>query len=212
MNALTLYFSPGACSRVPMVLLEEAQADYALRCVSAQKRETRTPAFLQINPKGKVPVLLDGTYSVTENVAIAWHLALRFPEARLLPAEPGALAEAVSLLAWCASGMHPLIGRMRRPQGGCDVPQALPRIVAMAGDELAAQLAIADARLAGKPWLLGDTWCAADACLLWICPRASDVGIEISRWPRIDEHRIRMQIRPAVMRAMAREAAAAETA
>jgi glutathione S-transferase len=125
-----LYFSPGACSRVPMILLEEAHAAYTLQRVSAQLGQTRSQAFLRLNPKGKVPVLVDGGQTITENVAIALHLAQRFADAALLPTppQPRDLTEALSLLSWCASGLHPLIGRLRMPQRACDLPEAQARM------------------------------------------------------------------------------------
>jgi glutathione S-transferase len=209
---LTLYYSPGSCSRVPMIQLEQAGAAYALRRVSTQKGETRTEAYRRINPKGKVPVLVDRGRVVTENVAIAFHLAQRFPDAELLPpaSQTAELVEALSLMAWCASGLHPLIGRMRLPQRvGGDDAHAQARVKELAAQELADQLeAAAEPRLKSGPWLLGDGWCAADAYLFWVCLRGQESGLDLGRFPGVAGHVGRMQERPAVRAALEREAAA----
>jgi len=85
MTDTVLYAAPGTCARVPMIALEEARQDFEVRVVRFMKNEHRSPEYLALNPKGKVPLLLMDGAPLTENVAILLHLAERFPEARLLP-------------------------------------------------------------------------------------------------------------------------------
>ena len=78
--------------------------------------EHRARNYLALNPRGKVPTLREAGRCVTENVAILHWLAARFPSANLLPPLRGGFdIQALSDLAWFASGIHPAITRMLVP-------------------------------------------------------------------------------------------------
>jgi glutathione S-transferase len=107
-TSLTLYFGPGASSMAVHIALHEIGVPFEARPVSLAKNETRTPAFLAVNPAGKVPTLLvDGT-PLTEVAGCLFYLAKRFPGARLLPRDDiAAEAQAVSWMSFIASTVHP---------------------------------------------------------------------------------------------------------
>ena len=103
---LILYYAPNACSLVPYVTLTEAGAPFEVHPLNFRKSQHMTAEYLRLNPKHKVPVLvIDGT-PLTENVAIQIWIARHFPAAKLLPADPMQELHAISLMAWCASGIH----------------------------------------------------------------------------------------------------------
>lgn len=107
---LTLYLAPGSSSMAPHIALREVGAPFELRALSFARREHRDPAYLAINPEGKVPTLLiDGRRPLTEVAGILFYLARRFPEAGLLPDGGGAEAEAqvVSWMSFLAATIHP---------------------------------------------------------------------------------------------------------
>jgi len=210
MTELTLYHSPGACSRVPLVLLAKAQAEYELRIVRTGAGENRTPAFLQVNPKGKVPVLVRNGEALTENVAIASFLAQQFPQARLLPnpLDGWGYGQALSWLAWGATTLQPLVGRIRSPQRIAEGEQAQASVQAMGVAELQRSLQLADQRLAGRPWLAADHWMAPDIYLFWVVTRGCENGIELAKLPNVAAHFARLQQDPVVARALERESAA----
>lgn len=107
MTGLTLYLSPGSSSMAVHIALHEIGAPFEIKSLSFHKREHRQPAFLAINPAGKVPTLLaDGT-PITEVAGCLLYLAKRFPEAGLLPSDPLAEAQAVSWMSFSASTLHP---------------------------------------------------------------------------------------------------------
>ena len=83
---ITLFHAPQTRSSGVLALLEELGAPYTLQVLNRAKDELRSPAFLAINPLGKVPALQDGAAVVTEQVAIFLHLADLFPQAGLAPA------------------------------------------------------------------------------------------------------------------------------
>ena len=84
--------------------LAEARAAYDFVPVDLPRGEARTPAFLAMNPHGKIPVLVDGELALAESDAILWYVGERFPDAGLLPANDGTLAAVqgrASVLRWC---------------------------------------------------------------------------------------------------------------
>ena len=89
---ITLYYSPGACSLAPHIVLEEIGAPFTTRRVSIADGEHLKPAYLAINRHGRVPALTDGDFTLTEGPAILSWLGHRFPEAGLLDlADPNRL-------------------------------------------------------------------------------------------------------------------------
>ncbi len=113
---LTLYWAPGACSFVPHVGLEAAQAEFEPRLVKLHKGEHRTPAYLAMNPNGQVPVLVVDGKPLTQIVAICDFLDRRFPQAGLLPKDPWDRSQALSQLAWMNSTPHTTATRFFFPE------------------------------------------------------------------------------------------------
>ena len=104
---LTLFYGPQTCATVPYITLTEAGARFDVRNINSRSGQNRSPEFLALNPKHKVPVLVIDGEPLTENVAIQIWIARQFPHARLLPADPREEIKAISLMSWCASGIHP---------------------------------------------------------------------------------------------------------
>jgi glutathione S-transferase len=110
---MTLYFSPGACSLASHIGLEETGAPYEAKPTLLAKQQQKTEAYLKINPRGKVPALsVDGKVLV-ENTAILTYLAKRFPEKKLMPADP--LEDRASLVP----ALHAARALCRRRSGTC---------------------------------------------------------------------------------------------
>lgn len=201
-----LYFSPGACSRVTLIALEEAGAEYTTVRVSLKDQEHRQAAFRAINPKGKVPVLETAQGVLTENVAILVHIANSHAHAGLLPdQDTWARAQALSALAWFASTVHPLLTMSRYPERFCDQPEAAARMRSLVGAQLHGQMLTAESALAHGTWMLGPQWSLADAYLHWTWGRCQEAGLATSHFPLVAAHHARMQDRPSVLRALARE-------
>jgi glutathione S-transferase len=208
MPKIDFYFSPGACSLATHIALEEAGVSFTPKVTSTRKGQTRSPEYLAVNPKGKVPALAIDGKVLTENVAILSWLAKTYPQARLLPAgDPLKEAEALSFLAWCASGVHPVLSRFFGPQRFCDLPDSADNIKKLATEQNAANFALIEKALEGKEWLFGD-WSVADGYIFVFFNWAKKLGLDVSAYPNYAKHFERMQQRPAVQRALAREQAA----
>src|SRR4051794_14853682 len=113
--ALKLYFAPGACSFVPHSLLEMAGAQFEPVMVKLHKNEQAEPAFRAINPRGQVPVLVDGDEVITQIVAIVHHIDSKYPEQQFLPREPLARTRVLETLGWMNNTVHPTFTHVFMP-------------------------------------------------------------------------------------------------
>ena len=202
---LRLFYSPGACSLVPHVALEEAGADFeAVRTAIAEKAHKR-PEYLAINPRGLIPAIAVDGAVVTENIAILAYIGHRWPGSGQLPLdEPAALARVFELLSWFAVTVHyggfgPIF---RARAAGIARPAAE---LAADRERLRGLFGEIDASLAPGPWLLGERYSLADPYPLAFRRWARRLELDLSEHRHWAEHTRRMVERPAVRRALARE-------
>lgn len=204
-----LFMAPGTCARVTAICLEEAGAAFETTVIRFLRGEHRSPEFLLLNPKGKVPTLLIDGYTLTENVAIIIYLNDRFPQAKLLP-EVTTKVDRVRLLedlSFCASTLHPIVTRIRMSPffAGSDCAWN----VWQAGCQAMAQnFELIEEHLSGQAWWYGKDWSAMDAYLYWVFWRVAGAEFDVAPYPNYCEHAARMEARPSVKRALAREAEA----
>jgi len=203
--SIILYHSPGACSRVALNALEEIGAPFEDRPLALMRGEQKSPEYLAINPKGKVPALLVDGKLVTENAAILSFLAGKFPEAKLLPDTGNAAADAVGLtdLIWCSGTLHPLLRQILRPtlfseDGSASVRQIGLDAYADAAEQLSK-------RFGDGNWWYGDAWSIVDVYLYWTYSTAALGGFPLSNYPELVAHAARVRERPSFQRALARE-------
>jgi glutathione S-transferase len=157
---LMLYFTPGACSLAPHILLEEGGEKYETQLVDMAKGEQRSDLYLEINPQGRVPVLcLDNGEPLTENTAILPYLGKRFG---LWPSDPVAEAKALSLIGFFAASVHPAHAHFGRPERYATDPAAFPTIKEVGLKTFHGYLKQIDGMLAGRDWF-GDQYSVLDA-------------------------------------------------
>jgi glutathione S-transferase len=185
---IALYFSPGSSSMAPHIALHEVGAPFDCRPISFRNKENRTPAYLAINPEGKVPTLLVDGNPLTEVAAILFYLAKRFPTAGLLP--EGGLeveAQAISWMSFLAATVHPA-----RRQGA---------------DHAKAVFGLAEKRLGNQEWALG-RYSIADIFLFRLFWRfRNSLNPVPEQFPNLSAHYARVMARPAVQRTCNIEAA-----
>jgi len=201
---LTLYFAPMTCALVPFVTLTEAGADFEVEAINTRKGGNRTPEFLKLNPKHKVPVLVIDGEPLTENVALQIWINRRFPKAKLLPAEPNEEIKAISLMAFCASGIHPKLTPNARPENYCDLPGSEESVKRVANKLLFEDLELIDNLLAGREWFFPH-FTACDAYFFWCFKRAISFNLDISGFRNCVAHHERMCQRPSVQKVIAYE-------
>lgn len=201
---IALYYAPNTCALAPYVTLTEAGANFEVRPLNYRKREHFTPEYLKINPKHKVPTLVVDGKILTENVAIHQWVHRTFPGAKILPADPWHELQAISLHAWCASGIHPYLSRINNPGKVCDGPGASDSVVKLATEALFENFQVADDLLAGREYFF-DHFTAPDAHFFWCCRRATQLGVGLSDFANVTAHFERMQERPSVKKLLAYE-------
>ena len=202
---LTLYYSPISCSLVPYLALTEAGARFEVRVVSFQRGDHVSAEYLRLNPKHKVPVLLIDGEPLTENVAIQLWIARSFPDARLLPDAGLNEFKAISLLAWCASGIHPHLTPNVLPQRYCDLPGSEESVRRCAQKLLRENYAIAEGLLADRDWFF-DHFTLPDAYFFWCFRRGMQFHVDVAEFPRCRAHFERVSQRAATQKLLAFEA------
>lgn len=203
--ALTLYYAPISCALVPYVALTEARAQFDVHLINVRSGEQLSADYLKMNPKHKVPVLLIDGQPLTENVAILQWIAHQYPEARLLPTELDEF-KAISLLAWCASGIHPHLSPNLAPERYCDVPGSEGGVRRCAQRFLLESFRIADQMLRNREWFF-DHFTLPDIYFFWCYRRASLFNVDTSGLPNCRLHYNRVLTRASVATVAAFEAA-----
>jgi glutathione S-transferase len=154
-----------------------------------------------------VPALIvDGTV-ITENVAIQTWIDRQFPHAGLMPSDPMQFIQALSVLGWCGSGIHPKLTQQARPERYCDDPGAAARVKALGHAGMVEQFELAEQMLAGKTWFFGERFGCADAYFYWTFRRGGAFGADLSRFVNCTAHRARVEARASVKALLAHEEA-----
>ncbi len=201
---LTLFYSPMTCALVPYVALTEAGASFDVRDVNTRANQHLTPEFLELNPKHKVPVLLIDGDPLTENVAIQIWIARQFPGARLLPADPRAEIQAIAVMSWITSTIHPHLTHYPRPENHCDTPGSAVGVRRVGALLLKEDFAIAEKRLAGREWFF-DHFTTVDTYFYWAFRRALSFGLELTSLEHCHAHLARIENRASVQQVLAYE-------
>ncbi len=198
---MKLYYSPGACSLSPHIVLREGGFDFQLERVDLKSSVTETGAdYKAINPNGYVPALqLDDGQVLTEGPAIVQYLADRVPEKRLVP--PAGTMERYRLMEWLnfiSTELHKGFGALFNPK----LPDEAKAIIK---SQLVSRIEHANRLLSGKTYAMGDTFTVADAYLFTVLGWGKYVGIDLAPWPVLTAYLGRVGARPAVQAALAAE-------
>jgi glutathione S-transferase len=180
-------------------LLEELGTPYKREDYGRQFNNTQDPAYLTLNPNGKVPTLVDGEEVVWESNTILRYLANKLGAAKLYPADPLARSQVERWMDWQLASLNgPYLGVFKEAK-----KPAAERAASWAADskELTAQLEILEKGTAGRPWLAGAEITLADICLGPIIHRCLDFPIELPALPGIRAWRDKITQRPAFKKA-----------
>ena len=205
---LTLYYAAHTCSLASHIALEDAGAKYQLTRIDFRTAEQQSPAYLQINPKARVPALATPRGILTETPAILAFIAQSFPAAGLAPLnDPFAFAELQAFNSYLCSTLH--VAHAHRMRGArwadeeasfADMRRKVPKSVRACYD-------LIESRLLRGPWVMGDSYTIADPYLFTLAQWLEADGVDPARIPRVIEHRTRMAAQPNVRKAIAEELA-----
>lgn len=195
---MKLYYSPGACSLSPQIVLQESGLAYDPVLASTKTHQLQDGTdFYTINPLGYVPVLeLDNGARLREGVAIVQYIADQVPDKKLAPANGS--FERYQLQEWLnfiATEVHKGFGPLFRPT----TPENYKPIAQAA---LTQRLQWMDAQLAGKDYLMGTQFSVADAYFFTVSRWCGFVGLDLSALKNIQAFQQRMAQRPAVQAAL----------
>jgi glutathione S-transferase len=203
---IRLHYYPGNASLLPHMMLREAGADFELRLVDRTQNEQKSAPYLKLNPNGLIPVLVDGESVIYETAAIALHLGDRFAGSGLAPAV-GTAARA-AYYKWMLHLSNVLQSGFRAwfyPHEFVADPEAADTAKAAAGAKMMQAFdRIAD-QLGNGPWLLGETFGAADLYLLMMTRWGRTLPRPARDVPEIGAHAQRVLARPAVQATFAAE-------
>jgi glutathione S-transferase len=208
-TSLKLYFAPGSSAFAPLIALEELGVVYDVHPIDLAAGEQRQPAYLKVNPRGRVPTLAVDGEPVTEVLAILTYLAHAHPHSQLLPlADPLKLAHAYEVMSWFASTVHVAFSQIARPERFAD-DDGVKAALATPGEARFHRTLSDIERLAKAPgpWLLGEDFSAVDAYALVIWRWAERRAIDTSAYPAWSAKATRALARPSVRQALRREAA-----
>jgi len=204
--SLKLFYAPGACSFVPHAALELAGATFEPVMVKLHKGEQRAPEYLALNPRGQVPVLVDGNDVVTQIPAIALHIDSLFPQAGLLPASGMARTRALQTLMWMNNTVHPTFTHVFMPQKFTADEAAQQAVKAHAVQAYRGLLEeIEGMARAASPWLAGAQPGVLDAYALTLLRWGGYAGIDPATLGATWDLSQRFAALPAVARAIERE-------
>ena len=198
---MKLYYSPGACSLSPHIVLHEAGLAFTAEMASTKTHQLKDGTdYFSINPLGYVPLLVlnDGT-QLSEGPAIVQYIADQAPDKQLAPAN-GSMAryQLQSLLNFIGTELHKGFGPLFNPATPADYK---PAVI----EKLLSRMTWMDGQLAGKQYLMGDTFTVADAYLFTVTGWGAYVKVDLSGFANISAHRARVAARPAVQAALRAE-------
>lgn len=206
--SMKLYYAPAACSLAPHIVLEEVSARFELSRVDLAANQQNSAEYLRINPKARVPALVDGDWVLTEAPAILRYIAARYPAAGLWPWDPREDARCAEWLNWLSSTIQVAFVHVRRAARYASDPRAVEDVAAT-GKKTAHELwQTVDRKIGQGPWAIGERYSVVDPLLMvyWHWGRGPVLGFDMEReFPNWTEHARRLAARPAVQRAFASE-------
>lgn len=172
-DRLQLFSAPTPNGVKAGIMLEECGLPYEAHRVDIMANESHDPAFLALNPNGKIPAIYDPDgpsgkpLALFESGAILIYLAEK--TGRFLPTDPNARYETIQWVMWQMGGVGPMFGQLGffHKFAGRDYEDKRPRDRYAA--ESARLLGVLDGRLADRAWVMGDDYSIADISLLgWV--------------------------------------------
>ena len=205
---MQLHYFPGNASMTPHMLLEELGVPHQLVLVDRANNGQRSPAYLALNPNGKIPVLADGELVLYETAAIVLHLADTHPQARLAPAV-GTAERAVfyKWLMWLSNTLQAEMPLYFYSDRWADTPEGAAALKRHAETHIAGMVDQLEAELAkhGGPWFLGAKHSVLDPYVLMLCRWTRGMARPARTLPHLGPYLQRLLARPAVQRAYAQE-------
>jgi glutathione S-transferase len=203
---MKLYYAPGTCALASHIALEEAGAEYSTVRINFATSEQRSPEYLAINPKGRVPSLATDRGILTETPAMLAFIAQSFPAAGLAPLEDAfRFAQVQSFNSYLCSTVHVAHAHKTRGPRWVDDPAAMEAMKRKVPQTMGDCFALIESKMMQGPWVMGETYTICDPYLFTIAQWLEGDGVDPTRFPKVKAHRDRMSERKAVRKVLAEE-------
>jgi glutathione S-transferase len=207
---LTLYFAPHTISLATHIVLEEVGADYSTVRIDFATNQQRSPDYLKINPKGRMPALVTDRGILTETPAMLVYVAQSFPESGLAPMDdPFLFAQIQSVNSWLCSHLH--VAHAHRMRGhrwvDPDDKHAIAALQRKVPQSVGESFAMIERGMLKGPWVMGERYTICDPYLFTVAQWLEADGVDPAAIPRVIDHRRRMSERATVRKAITEELA-----
>jgi glutathione S-transferase len=194
-NAMKLYeFAPTRSIRVRWTL-QELGVDFEAITVNLLAGEHRSPAFLKINPAGKLPGLVDGDVVLTESVAIVLYLAEKYRDKGLIPIDLQQRAQMIRWLLFTTTELEQPLWRIARHTSLYPENKRLPGELALARDDFAAMAKVLEVYMSGRKFVVGNSATVGDFVLAYTLDWAKLANV-LDGLPRLEAYMEEMYARP----------------
>ena len=205
---LKLYFTPNTCALASHIALEFAGAEYELVRIDFKKEEQKSPEFLKVNPKARVPALVTEKGVLTETPAILAFIAQSYPQAKLAPVDdPFAFAEVQAFNSYLCSTVHVAHSHRMRGSRWADEPAAWEAMKRKVPESVGECFELIDRTMLKGPWVMGKDLGICDFYLFTLAQWLEADGVDLTRIPKVIEHRARVLALPQVKKAIGMETA-----
>lgn len=192
---IKIYGSPRSSAGRCYLMLEELGLPYENVPLDMSKREHKSPEFLKLNPNGKVPCLVDGSYVIWESIAINYYLAEKY-KPTLLGTTPEQRGLVHQWSVWALNEFQPPLVEMLIQLVFIPAEKRNMSIVEKAREKLPGYLQVLDQCLAGKTYLVADQFTLADINVGSVANLATGLQVNLASYPAIESWFARIKERP----------------
>ena len=200
---LTLYYAPGTCALASHLALECSGAPYQAVRLDFKQQQQRSPEYLRVNPKGRVPALETDHGTLTETPALLQFIAQSFPAAQLAPVDDafllGKVNEFNSYLCSTVHVNHAHKGRGYRWVEAEDTA-AIEAMKKKVPQTMGESFALIEEKMLQGPWVLGERFSTCDLYLYTIASWLEGDGVDVKRFPKVHQLVQRLDADPRVQK------------
>jgi glutathione S-transferase len=203
---LTFYYAPGTCALASHLALEFSGAPYEAKRLDFKQQQQRTPDYLKINPKGRVPALVTDRGVLTETPALLQYIAQTFPQAALAPVDDVfLLAKVNEFNSYLCSTVHVNHAHKGRGYRWVDAADnaALEAMKKKVPETMAESFTLIEEQMLKGPWVLGERFSTSDLYLYTLTRWLEGDGVAVNRFPKVVDHMRRMDAKPQVQKVVA---------
>lgn len=205
---LTFYYARGTCALASHIALEQAGAPYEAVRIDFKTQQQRSPEYLRLNPKGRVPALVTERGVLTETPALLQYIAQSFPQAGLAPLDDAfLLAKMNEFNSYLCSTAH--IAHAHRMRGyrwvDAENKAAIEAMQKKVPQSVGECFALIEEHMLQGPWVLGERYSTSDPYLFTLARWLEGDGVDVNRFPKVADHLRRMNDQPGVRKVLAQQ-------